>query len=116
MTGVPPPVEFTLLALGDPMRRRLLESLAASGEASASSLASCLPISRQGVVKHLRVLDQAGLVNHSRSGKEVRYRVRPEGVRETARWLEGIALDWDRRLAGLKRRAENGPVPAALEQ
>ncbi|MGI5328619.1 ArsR/SmtB family transcription factor [Actinomadura nitritigenes] len=95
-----------LTALADPTRRQVLDMLAAQGEASATALATRLPVSRQAVVKHLAVLDSAGLVSSSRVGREVRYAVRPEALDATARWMAGLAADWDRRLADVKRLAE----------
>jgi DNA-binding transcriptional ArsR family regulator len=94
------------VALADPTRRRLLDVLAARGEASATLLAVELPVSRQAVVKHLAVLDRAGLVRGSRRGREVRYSVRPERLDATARWLSGLAAEWDARLTAIKRLAE----------
>jgi len=99
-------VDSVLLALADPTRRQLLDLLAAQGEASATTLAERLPVTRQAVVKHLTVLDAAGLVSGSRAGREVRYTVRPAALDATARWMAALAVDWDRRLANIKRIAE----------
>jgi DNA-binding transcriptional ArsR family regulator len=95
-----------LTALADPTRRQVLDLVAARGEVTATTLAEQLPISRQAVVKHLAVLDAAGLVSGSRVGREVRYAVRPAALDATARWMSGLAADWDRRLANIKRIAE----------
>ncbi|MFE4696730.1 ArsR/SmtB family transcription factor [Streptomyces sp. NPDC056738] len=99
-------VDGVLAALADPTRRRLLDLLAARGEVTATKLAEELPVSRQAVVKHLAVLDAAGLVTGSRVGREVRYAVRPAALNATARWMSALAADWDRRLADVKRVAE----------
>lgn len=99
-------VDSVLGALADPTRRRLLDLLAVRGEATATTLAGQLPVSRQAVVKHLTVLDAAGLVAGSRIGREVRYAVRPAALDATARWMASVAADWDRRLANIKRVAE----------
>ncbi|MGW0467928.1 ArsR/SmtB family transcription factor [Streptomyces sp. NPDC003027] len=99
-------VDSVLGALADPTRRRLLDLLAAQGEATATTLAERLPVSRQAVVKHLAVLDAAGLVSGGRVGREVRYAVRPAALDATARWMASLAADWDRRLATIKRVAE----------
>lgn len=107
-----PAVDEVLAAMADPTRRALLEDLAAHGEATATALADGLPITRQAVVKHLAVLDRAGLVAGRRRGREVRYVARPEGVAATARWLAGLAAGWDRRLREIKRIAESRPGPA----
>ncbi|MGW5275888.1 ArsR/SmtB family transcription factor [Streptomyces sp. NPDC004044] len=99
-------VDSVLAALADPMRRQLLDLLAAQGEVSATTLAERVPVSRQAVVKHLAVLDAAGLVSGRRVGREVRYAVRPAALDATARWMAALAADWDRRLAHIKRVAE----------
>jgi DNA-binding transcriptional ArsR family regulator len=99
-------VDSVLIALADPTRRQLLDLLAAQGEATATTLAGRLPVSRQAVVKHLAVLDGAGLVSGRRAGREVRYAVRPAALDATARWMAALAGDWDRRLANIKRVAE----------
>jgi DNA-binding transcriptional ArsR family regulator len=100
------------VALADPTRRQVLDVLAARGEASATILAVELPVSRQAVVKHLAVLDRAGLVRGVRRGREVRYSVRPERLDATARWLAGLAAEWDARLAAIKRLAETDESPS----
>jgi DNA-binding transcriptional ArsR family regulator len=95
-------------ALADPTRWRVLSLLAERGEATATTLAGDLPVSRVAVIKHLGVLDRAGLVQSRRQGREVRYTVRPEKLDATARRLEAIAGEWDARLAAVKRLAEEG--------
>ncbi|WP_433237753.1 ArsR/SmtB family transcription factor [Streptosporangium sp. CA-135522] len=99
-------VDSVLAALADSTRRQLLDVLAAQGEATATTLAERLPISRQAVVKHLAVLGAAGLVSGARVGREVRYAVRPAALDAAARWMATLAADWDRRLATIKRLAE----------
>ncbi len=99
-------VDSVLVALADPTRRQLLDLLAASGEVTATVLAGELPVSRQAIVKHLAVLDAAGLVSSARIGREVRYSVRPAALTATARWMAALATEWDRRLATIKRIAE----------
>jgi DNA-binding transcriptional ArsR family regulator len=84
----------------------VLTLLAERGEATATTLAGELPVSRVAVVKHRGVLDRAGLVEARRAGREVRYTVRAERLGETARWMAGLASRWDARLAAIKRIAE----------
>ena len=102
-----------LAALADPTRRRLLDLLAARGAATATTLAGRLPISRQAIVKHLAVLDAAGLVVGSRAGREVRYALRPAALDAATRWMSWLAADWDRRLAAVKRAAETAEHDSA---
>jgi len=100
-------VEVVLAALADPTRRRLLDRLAAHGESTATALAGELSVTRQAVVQHLGVLDSAGLVVGHKQGRERRYQVRSTGLSDTARWMDGLAAQWDSRLAAIKRIAES---------
>jgi DNA-binding transcriptional ArsR family regulator len=93
-------------AIADPTRRRLLDVLLARGEATATTLAEELPVTRQAIAKHLAVLDRVGLVASRRRGREVRYAVRPEGLDEATRSMAGVAAQWDERLGAIKRIAE----------
>jgi DNA-binding transcriptional ArsR family regulator len=93
-------------ALADPTRWRVLTLIAERGEATATTLAGDLPVSRVAVIKHLAVLDRAGLVEARRQGREVRYTVKPDRLTATARQLNAIAGEWDARLAAIKRLAE----------
>jgi DNA-binding transcriptional ArsR family regulator len=99
-------IDGVLAALADPTRRRLLDRLSTLGQATATTLADGGPISRQAIVKHLAVLDTAGLVAATKVGREVRYAVQPDALDATARWMAALAADWDRRLARIKRLAE----------
>ena len=100
------PGDQVFAALADPTRWRVLTLLAERGDGTATTLAGELPVSRVAVLKHLAVLDRAGLVTSRRRGREVRYTVRPERLDATARWMAGLASEWDARLAAIKRMAE----------
>jgi len=100
-----------LAALADPTRRQLLDVLLDAGRASATTLAGHLPVSRQAVVKHLQILESAGLVEWVRAGREVLYSVRPDPLDASARWLADLSATWDRRLNALKRAAEAAEAP-----
>jgi DNA-binding transcriptional ArsR family regulator len=93
-------------AIADPSRRRILDLLVHRGEATASALAHEVPFTRQAVMKHIAVLEQAGLVARRRDGKEVRFRVVPARLDDATRALAHVAQAWDRRLAAIKRLAE----------
>jgi DNA-binding transcriptional ArsR family regulator len=105
-TAVADPAPEVFAALADPTRWRLLGTLAEQGEGTATTLAAQLPVSRPAVVKHLVVLDRAGLVQRRRAGREVRYRVEPQRLDATARRMSELAAAWDRRLDAIKRLAE----------
>ena len=94
-----------LTALADSTRRDVLTALGSS-PATATDLARGLPITRQAVVKHLTVLERSSLVRSSRSGREVRFEVRPETLTQAADWMTALAAQWDGRLTLLKQRAE----------
>jgi DNA-binding transcriptional ArsR family regulator len=94
-------------AVADPTRRRVLDALLERGEATTTTLAVGLPVTRQAVAKHLVVLDRVGLVAGRRQGREVRYAVRPERLDDAAGAMAAVAAQWDRRLAAIKRLAES---------
>jgi DNA-binding transcriptional ArsR family regulator len=94
-------------AIADPSRRRVLDILVAGGAATPTVLATALPFTRQAVSKHLAVLQEAGLVESRREGREVRYAVRPERLDAAVRAMAAVAADWDRRLNAIKRIAES---------
>jgi DNA-binding transcriptional ArsR family regulator len=105
-------VDRILAALADPTRRLVLEVLGDRRECSATTIARETPVSRQAVVKHLAVLDEAGLVAGQRVGREVLFQVRPEGLLVAASWMTELAAAWDHRLRRLKETAEQGdPEP-----
>lgn len=93
-------------ALGDETRWSILDALG-EGDASASALAERLPVTRQAIAKHLAVLQEVGLVEPLRVGREVRFRVIGAQLNDTARRLDAIGTEWDRRLAAIKRVAES---------
>jgi DNA-binding transcriptional ArsR family regulator len=95
-----------IAAVTDSTRRQMLDLLLERGESTATSLADCLPVTRQAVSKHLAVLDRAGLVHAYKSGREVRYEVDVSRLDEATRSLAAIASTWDRRLLRIKQIAE----------
>jgi DNA-binding transcriptional ArsR family regulator len=95
-----------LSAIADSSRRRVLDLLVRDGEASASTLAHAVPFTRQAVVKHLAVLEDAGLVTRHRDGREVLFRVEPKRLDEATAAMAELAKQWDRRLLAIKRIAE----------
>lgn len=93
-------------AVGDPTRRRLLDTLLRLGEATATTLSGELPVTRQAIAKHLAVLGRVGLVAGRKEGREVLYMVEPKRLDEAARAMAGAAAAWDQRLAAIKDLAE----------
>src|SRR4051795_2427333 len=88
-------------AIADPTRRAILAVLA-GGEATVGTLADRFPISFNGVSKHVKVLERAGLVERAIHGREHRLRLNPAPLREAARWLEHYRAFWETRLDGLE--------------
>ena len=97
------PLNLVFGALADPTRRHLIELLAAEPGATATGLASTLPISRQAVAKHLKLLHEAGLVSSRRRGREALFELDPEPLGEAVAWIGSVGAEWDGRLDGLRR-------------
>jgi DNA-binding transcriptional ArsR family regulator len=91
-------------ALSDPTRRALLAAIAEHPATTATELAAQLPISRQAVIKHLNALAAAGLLDRTRSGREVRYRFTPAPLSDAVDWMTAVGAEWDERLSLLRRQ------------
>ena len=89
-------------ALADPMRRSLLVNLAEYSPKTATQLAREYPITRQGILKHLTILESAGLVAVHQEGREKRYTLTPEPLSKLEQWVKDIGAKWDERLMRLK--------------
>jgi DNA-binding transcriptional ArsR family regulator len=96
-------VDAVFSALADERRRSVVELLAARGGATPTELARELPVTRQAVAKHLASLQDAGLVEVSRSGREARYALTPAPLTEAVAWIESVGSSWDDRLDALRR-------------
>jgi DNA-binding transcriptional ArsR family regulator len=90
-------------ALADPTRRRIVERLGRA-PATAGELAQHVPVTRQAVVKHLTVLEGAGLAKGERDGRRVVYRLTPGPMVDAARWMQQVGAAWDERLEKLATR------------
>ena len=93
-------------ALADPTRRALLQRLLRQGPETATRLAADSPLTRQGVVKHLQALVEAGLAAPRREGREVRYAATPEPLATAVAWLLESSADWDQRIERLRRQTK----------
>jgi DNA-binding transcriptional ArsR family regulator len=89
-------------ALADPMRRELVLHLAENSPRTATQLAADYPITRQGILKHLHILEDAGLVAVHQKGREKRYTLTPEPLSELDQWIKDVCAKWDERLLRLK--------------
>jgi DNA-binding transcriptional ArsR family regulator len=93
-------------AVGEPIRRRLLDLLLADGVGTPTSLSQQLPVTRQAVTKHLHVLSHAGLVHATPAGRERRYTVDEAQLALAVRQLNAVGKAWDLRMSRIKRIAE----------
>lgn len=93
-------------ALGDRTRLSLLLRLSDGEARSIADLSADTDLTRQAVTKHLRVLEEAGLVGHLRVGREARFAYRPEGVLEARACLDTVSTQWDAALGRLRRLVE----------
>jgi DNA-binding transcriptional ArsR family regulator len=96
-------------ALADPTRRELLDRLFARDGQSLGALEEDLPMTRFGVMKHLRVLEEAGLVVTRKQGREKLHFLNAVPIQLIhERWVSKYAEPWAATLTGLKRAAEEG--------
>jgi DNA-binding transcriptional ArsR family regulator len=87
----------TFAALGDPTRRAILAQLM-SGEASVSEIAEPFEMSMPAISKHLKVLEQAGLITRGRAAQWRPCRIHPARLKEVADWVETYRMAWEQRL------------------
>ena len=94
-------------ALADPTRRSLLDELFAEDGQTLTSLEARLPMTRFGVMKHLKVLEEAGLVKTKKRGREKLHFLNPVPIRLVHdRWVSKYAEPWTEALTGLKHDLE----------
>jgi DNA-binding transcriptional ArsR family regulator len=99
-------LDRTFAALMDPTRRSILMRLERAGTATVSELARPFPIKLPAVMKHLDVLDGAGLITRSKSGRTVTVRLSPKPMREAMAWLRRYERFWSASLDRLTAYAE----------
>lgn len=94
-------------ALGDETRITLLLKLGDGSLVSITQLTDGLPVSRQAVTKHLRILNEAGLVRNMRRGRESLFQIDPKPIDDAREALNRISELWDQSLSRLKEFVEN---------
>ncbi len=99
------PLSCIFFALADPTRRAILARVAA-GEATVTVIAAPFAMTLAAVSKHIRVLEQAGLLERSRRGREHRLRLVARPLRDAADWVEGFRRFWSDHLDAVKDLAE----------
>ena len=100
------PTDAIFTALADATRRRVIRALSEQGPATATGLAANLPVTRQAVTKHLRVLENTGLVRHEKRGREVLYELDPERLQDARAFIDTVSARWDRAIERLRRLVE----------
>jgi DNA-binding transcriptional ArsR family regulator len=100
-------------ALSDPTRRGIVAALAA-GPRPVSELAEPYPMSLPGFMKHLSILEHAGLLEREKNGRVVQCTLSADPMREATGWLERYAKFWDERLDALGRYLEKEKDPWPL--
>lgn len=93
-------------ALGDATRLALIDKLKPGEPQSITRLAEGSPLTRQAISKHLRVLEDAGVVHGERVGRESHYALRPAPLHDARSYLERVSSQWDDALARLKSFVE----------
>ncbi len=104
-------LDQTFAALADPTRRALLAQLE-TGEKTLSELAAPLPMSLMAIQKHVKVLEDAGLVETRKLGRSRYVKLRPEGLSSVAQWIQRSERAWnvafDRLAQALEEDDEEG--------
>jgi DNA-binding transcriptional ArsR family regulator len=93
-------------ALGEATRLRLVARLCADGPLSIARLSEGAGVTRQAITKHLETLAVAGLVRHSRRGRERIWELKPKRLEKAQRCLGQIAGEWDAAISRLKAFVE----------
>ena len=94
-------------ALGDETRLGLVSRLCDEGPLSIARLTGGFDITRQAITKHLRVMEEAGLVRSARVGRQTVYELEPRRVEQVRRHLDRISQEWDRALSRLRALVED---------
>ena len=93
--------DLVFAALGNPVRRQLMELLV-EGPRTAGALAASFDLSRPAVSEHLAVLRTAGLVQEEKAGRERHYHLTPEPLAAVGEWLHPFEAYWRDRLRALR--------------
>jgi DNA-binding transcriptional ArsR family regulator len=112
MVNYPPAsLDTTFAALADPTRRQILESLSRQ-QMRVTELAEPFSMSLPAVSKHLRVLENAGLLKRRRMGREHHIELEPAPMRAAQRWIEQYRKFWESSLDNLAAYLEeSNPTP-----
>ncbi len=95
-------LDRSFLALSHPVRRAIVERLVA-GPASVGHASGGLGVSKPAVTKHLKLLEEAGVVNRTVTGRTHVLRLEPRALREAEEWLELHRLLWERKFEAVEQ-------------
>ncbi len=96
------PVTMIMRALADPTRRALFERMAGASEITVAELTRGSGVTQGAISQHLKTLKQAGLVTERPEGRNVFYRVQPDGLVPLVDWISHYRVFWRDRLDGLR--------------
>jgi len=99
-------LDLTFSALADPTRRSILSRLA-EGEATAGELAKPFPVSQPAISRHLKVLENAGLIVRDRQAQWRRSRMQAEPLDEAMAWMQSRKQTWESRMDKLDAHLRN---------
>jgi DNA-binding transcriptional ArsR family regulator len=109
MAKAKPKIEGIFHALGDPMRRALLDRLS-RGPMSVSHLAEPFDVTLTAIVQHLQVLEENGLVHTEKTGRVRTCRIEPTGFDVLEHWIRDHRTQWERQLDRLGELLDDGEV------
>lgn len=97
------------MALGSPVRRRILQYLGENGEATVTDIATPFDVSLNAISKHMKVLEKAGLIQREIRGREHYCRLHPQSLMNAAEWLNYYQQFWTTRLDAFEQHLLNRP-------
>lgn len=98
----PTPIDAVMRTLADPTRRAVFERIVRADEITVSELTRGSGVTQGAISQHLKSLKQAGLVAERPQGRNVYYRVQPEGLAPLVDWISHYDVFWRERFANLR--------------
>ena len=95
-------------ALAHPIRRGILARLS-TGEASISELAEPFNVSAPAITRHMKILEEAGLLSRKKLGREHRCRLEQKRMKQAQQWIEAHGKFWNDKLDALERYLKENP-------
>ncbi len=99
------PLDVTFMALSDATRRAILMNLA-KGDCTVTELSAPFDISLPAISKHLRVLENAGLISQQKEGRIRRCKLEADAMRDAAKWINKYKKFWEKQFAALDKYLE----------